>query len=46
MAKDSCLVLEEVRASLETCADIKVITLNPLGNSVERASKIKIEHIT
>jgi hypothetical protein len=40
------LVLEEVRANLETCADIKVIALNPLGNSVERASKRKIEHIT
>jgi hypothetical protein len=39
------LVLEEVRASLETCADIKVIALNPPGNSVERASKRKIEHM-
>jgi hypothetical protein len=40
------LILEGVCASLETCADIKVIALNPPCNSVERASKRKIEHIT
>jgi hypothetical protein len=39
------LILEGVRASLKTCADIKVIALNPPCNSVERASKRKIEHI-